>query len=259
MSLALLSSAIASATGPLYGLALHTNGPATFDLIQVGANGNTKVIGPAHKELYGCGDLVAVANGMLFYLGDTSSGATLVALNLTDGTEVCSKPVQLAEVGYVGVGQTLDYDSKSDTLILSGITSNKTAHAIYRASAASCGPFTLQGTYGVADFLPMLHSSSLDVAGQRLFVLVAPGKQSQAIGVIDLTGKVPMTVIAEGAPGPDDTLLSMHWGASRDPNHASVVSTHRPREGCRLQTRRRRAWWASQSRHPSRHSQYSLA
>ena len=211
--ISLFSASVAGATGPLYGLALHSNAPATFDLVQVSAKGDTKAVGPAHKELFGCGDLVAVANGMLFYLGDTSSGATLVALNLTDGTEVCSKPVALPEVGYVGVGQSLDYDSTSDTLVLSGLNTNKTAHAVYRSSAKTCGPFTLNGSYGMADYLPMMHASSLDADGQRLFVLVAPGKQSSAVGVIDLTGKAPMKVIAEGAPDPSDTLLSMHWDA----------------------------------------------
>ena len=42
------------------------------------------------QELFGCSDLVVVANGVLFYLGDTRDGSTLVGLNLTDGTEVCS-------------------------------------------------------------------------------------------------------------------------------------------------------------------------
>jgi len=32
----------------------------------------------------------------LFYLGDTGSGATLVALNLTTGAELCSAHVDVA-------------------------------------------------------------------------------------------------------------------------------------------------------------------
>ena len=68
----------ASAPPPFYGPTLMTNGPATFGLVQLdGATGAGKVVGPAHKELFGfgCSDLDAVAHGVLFYLGDTSAGA----------------------------------------------------------------------------------------------------------------------------------------------------------------------------------------
>jgi len=209
----------ASAPPPFYGLTLVTNGPATFGLVQLdGATGAGKVVGPAHKELFGCSDLVAVAHGVLFYLGDTSAGATLVGLNLTDGTEVCSKPAAgLEEVGYVGVGQSLDFDPKTDTLVLSGLVNRTSAagpsHAVFAAPATGCGPFVAGVTFGDSDFLPSLHSSSLDAEGQRLFVLLATAKSAPpAIGIVDLSGKAPMVVVAEG-PAPADTLVSMHWDA----------------------------------------------
>ena len=225
--LRLLVSLAAAAASPLldaspsfYGLTLVTNGPATFGLVQLdGATGAGKVVGPAHKELFGCSDLVAVAHGVLFYLGDTHDGATLVGLNVTDGTEVCSKPVGhgLEEVGFVGMGQSLDFDPTTDTLVLSGLVNRTSAagpsHAVFAAPATGCGPFVAGVTFGDSDFLPSLHSSSLDAEGQRLFVLLATAKSAPpAIGIVDLSGKAPMVVVAEG-PAPADTLVSMHWDA----------------------------------------------
>ena len=226
MALRLLVSLAAAAASPLldaspsfYGLTLVTNGPATFGLVQLdGATGAGKVVGPAHKELFGCSDLVAVAHGVLFYLGDTHDGATLVGLNVTDGTEVCSKPVGhgLEEVGFVGMGQSLDFDPTTDTLVLSGLVNGTTtgpSHAVFTSPAAGCGPFKAGVTYGDSAFLPMLHSSSLDAEGQRLFVLLATAKQAPtAVGIVDLSGKAPMAVVAEG-PAPADTLVGMHWDA----------------------------------------------
>lgn len=217
--LSLVAASVAMATpnvgstGSLYGLALVTNGPATMGLATVDGSGATKMIGPAHSELFGCSDTVAIAHGMFFYLGDTSAGADIVALNLTDGSKVCSKNIELAEVGYVGLGQTLDYDESSDTLVLSGINLNKTGHNIYRGSARGCGPFTAAGSYNYSDYIPMLHASSLDTKGQRLFVSLGTSSNTGGIGVVDLTGKKPTAVITEGAPDPDDALVGMHWDA----------------------------------------------
>ena len=200
---------------PFYGLTLVSNGPATFGLVRVeSSSGGTTLIGPEHNELFGCSDLVAVADGVFFYFGDTSSGSTLVGLNLTDGTEVCSKPVDVHEVGYVGMGQTLDYDASTKTLVLSGIV-NATSHGVFRSPASGCGPFKAAGAYGEAAFLPMLHSSTFDAAGQRLFLLLATTKSTTSVGVVQLGsggGKpLSMRVIAEGATDPDDTLIGMHW------------------------------------------------
>ena len=97
--LVLLFAASCRASG-LYGLTLVTNGPATMGLVQVnGTSGDDKEVGPAHKETFGSGDLVAIAHGLLFYLGDTSAGTTLVGVNLTTGAEECSKVIALAEFG----------------------------------------------------------------------------------------------------------------------------------------------------------------
>jgi len=97
--------------------------------------------------------------------------------------------------------------------VLSGVV-NKTgpSHAVFRSPATGCGPFKAGVTYGDPTYLPMLHSSSLDAANQRLFVLLGTGKQASAVGVVDLSGEAPMAVIAEG-PDSADTLVSMHWDA----------------------------------------------
>lgn len=205
-----------AAPPPLYGLALVANGPSKMGLASLNlSTGSGKVIGPAHSEIFPAGDLVAVANGVLHYLGDTAQGAVLVALNVTSGEKVCSAPVALREIGYVGMGQSLDFDASSNSLILSGVAAQgpNATHAVYRAAAdGTCGPFKLVGKFGDAAYIPMLHASSLDVDGQRLFVQLATGQNTVAIGVIDLnqpTGKY-LTVIDEGS-SPDTSLLCMHW------------------------------------------------
>ncbi len=204
------------ATPPLYGLALVANGPAKVALARINATtGNATVIGPAHGELFGMGDLVATAHGALFYLGDTGSGATLVALNLTTGSELCSAHVDVAEIQFVGIGQSLDHDPTTDSLILSGLTTNQNgSHAVYRAPDIGCGPFEHIGNFGYGDYAPMLHASALDAHGQRLFVTLAPSDASSAIGVIDLAAGGAMTIVDEAAtPDLHDTLLCMHYDA----------------------------------------------
>ena len=58
----LLSAAVSAPSKEFYGLTLVTNSPATFGLVQLhGATGAGAVVGPAHKQLFGTGDLVAVA------------------------------------------------------------------------------------------------------------------------------------------------------------------------------------------------------
>eukprot|EP00940_MAST-03C_sp_MAST-3C-sp2_P000144 g144.t1 len=210
-----------NAVNDFYGLALVTNSPAMYGLIRIdGDTGDAVSVGPAHAQLFGCGDLIAIAHGIFYYLGDTLNGTTLVGINMTDGSQHCSRSIPLREIGFVGLGQTLDYDDKTDTLLLSGVNQNVTtpSHSVFRSSATECGPFELNGTYGDADFVPMLHSSTLDASRQRLFVLLADGKTSQAIGIVDLVNG-SMDTVAEGTPNLDDTLIGIHW----DENRSSLV------------------------------------
>jgi hypothetical protein len=117
---ATLCGLTSAATPELYGLSLAANGPAEFNLISLdSSSGKATAIGGKHTELFGTSDLVAIANNALYYLGDTSAGATLVALDLATGAKICSGPVHLAEVGFVGLGQSLDYDPTTDSLIVS--------------------------------------------------------------------------------------------------------------------------------------------
>ena len=106
-----LTSLSLAAKDQLYGLSLVKNPPTRAALNTVSAaTGNVTVFpGKPAEVLFGTSDLVAAVPkyGLFYFLGDSSYGATLVALNLTTGAEVGHQPVQLAEVGYVGVGQTL--------------------------------------------------------------------------------------------------------------------------------------------------------
>jgi hypothetical protein len=204
----------------LYGLAVVQPSPTEVALSVIDPlTGNLTIVGPPLAELFGMSDLVAVANGLLFYLGDTRQGATLVGVALANGTTVCTAHVDVAEVQYVGIGQTLDFDATSNTLVLSGVTPDGSAHAVYRADATTCGGFKKIGTYGDAKYLPMLHASTLDAKGQRLFVDLAVLDEASnasvpALGVIDLTGAKPFRVIAEEAtPDFHDLLIGMHFDA----------------------------------------------
>lgn len=149
-----------------------------------------KIVGPDHHELAATGDLgtVDTKRNLFFYLGDTTAGTTLVGLSLTDGTEACTQTVPLKEVGFVGIGQSLDYDPQTDELILSGLAGNASAptHVVLKGPAKGCGPFTKVGEYGVASYSPMIHSSTLDVAGQTLYVLVSVTGSELGVAIIDL-------------------------------------------------------------------------
>jgi hypothetical protein len=213
MLLLALTTAAAAAAPPLHGLALVHNSPSQVGLVSIDAgSGALKVIGGAHPQLFGESDLVAVAHGALYFLGDTTRGATLVALNLTTGDEICNSLVDMREIGYVGLGQSLDYDHVKDQLVLSGISAHKNAsHTVYRAPAdGTCGPLDHVGNFGDAAYVPMFHSSALDAKGQRLFVTLSVGQSAGAIGAIDLTPGGKLSVIAEG-PSSDNLLVSMHW------------------------------------------------
>lgn len=211
----------------LHGLALAHNSPAQFSLARVNTStGKATTVGPAHKELFGMSDLVTTAHGQLYYLGDTGAGATLVALNLTTGAKICSAHVDVDEISYVGVGQSLDLDSKSDTLVLSGIHKDNASHVLYRAPAKGCGPFTRVGKFGLADYVPMLHASTLDADGQRLFVTLATGESSAAIGIIDLTAGTMHAVAENIASDMRDSLLCLHWDKlSKPPRVIGVIAS----------------------------------
>jgi hypothetical protein len=83
-------------------LALVANSPAKQGLLKIDTTtGETKVVGPAHDVLFGPGDLVTTAHDSLYYLGDSSRGATLLRMNLSTGEEICSAAVNLKEISFV--------------------------------------------------------------------------------------------------------------------------------------------------------------
>jgi hypothetical protein len=207
----------------LYGLELVHNSPAQPALVEIdAAGGNMSFVGTGAGlgELAACGDLRAVdtKRGIYYFLGDTSAGTTLVGLSLKDGTQTCKRTIPLKETGFVGFGQSLNYDGPNDQLVISGLSTqgNATGHAILKTDLATpCGgTLTTVGFFGDADYIPMLHSASLDIAGQRLFVLVAPTQKGpQAVAVIDLkSGKLTKTDIDQG-PDTPDVLVGMDWDA----------------------------------------------
>ena len=119
----------------------------------------------------------------------------------------------------VGFGQSFDYDYVNEDLVLTGLSeSNVTGHghAILRMSTkhATCGVFTQAGFFGDANSLPMCHSSTLDVSGQRLFTLLVPDtvQGQQEIGVIDLkAGKMTKTILEANLQSNPNQLIGMQW------------------------------------------------
>ena len=86
----------------LYGLAMVHNSPVEVALSVVApATGTVTVVGLPLTEVFGMSDLVAVAKGLLFYLGDTQQGATLVGVSLSNGSKVCTKHVDVASQPHI--------------------------------------------------------------------------------------------------------------------------------------------------------------
>ena len=92
-----------------------------------------------------------------------------------------------------------------------------TAHVVFRASAdpARCGsPLArIGGFVGDADYVPMLHASALDAAAQRLFLGLATGSSSFAVGIVDLaTGKLEKVDAEDSSDG--HQLVGMKFDAA---------------------------------------------
>lgn len=137
----------------------------------------------------------------------------------------------LAEIGIVGAGQSLDFDDSTDngSLVLSGVsTANGTKHMVLRlplgdgarrtiadrknkkqeggggggvgggsSSVPGCGAggndavLEVLGYFGDDAYLPFVHASTIDSAGQRLFVTLQLGDDEVstnelAVAVVDL-------------------------------------------------------------------------
>ena len=199
--------------GSIYAVGLVSNSPAVAALTTIDpATGNETRVNPdvVAGGSTSTGDLSAVddAAGLFWYLGDTSSGTTLEALNMTTGAPACSSVVSgIKEMGLVGLGQSLDFDPTTATLILSGVSAaNQSEHAVYRAAAGSCeqaAAFEFVGTFGYAQYVPLLHASSFDPQGQRLFVQLSTDDGARAgVGVISLDpggdGEMAVVLVPEG-------------------------------------------------------------
>eukprot|EP00041_Stephanoeca_diplocostata_P040359 m.1639228 g.1639228 ORF g.1639228 m.1639228 type:complete len:339 (+) comp34000_c0_seq1:170-1186(+) len=206
----------------LYGMNMMGNGPLTSSLVQIDEKtGKVELVGkvPPQKELVATGDLDAIdaKRDVYYFLGDSSAGAGVVGISMSSGKTVCNVPVPLREIGFVGFGQSMDYDDRSDTLIISGIaTRNATVgHSVLRGTpGALCGgKYTLVGHFQFATEVPMLHSSTLDAAGQRLFLDLSVDKTTVAVGVIDLKTAAVIKTIKEGTP-PVDALVGIHYNAA---------------------------------------------
>lgn len=204
----------------IVGLALVSNGPAMAGLVRLNEfTGNVTVVGPAHSELDGMGDLTAVdsASNILYYLGDTSKGTTLVGLSLDDGTEICRGSIALRELGFVGIAQSLEWDNYKNDLIIAGLNGNLTTpgHDVYRTkgcnSQGRLSKVTKVGTFGDALYAPMLHASTLDAKRQRLFVTVAPTKNTAAVGMIELDKPGAADLIVFEQDDASHTLLGMQY------------------------------------------------
>ena len=158
----------------------------------------------------------SLRDGTLWFLGDTLRGATLVALDTASGAEMCTAVVDVEEVQFVGIGQSLDYDEARDRLVLSGLAqSANCSHVVYEAPASGCGPFTMIGTYGDGAYAPLIHASTISPHA-HLFVTLALSDDTFGIGVIDLA-KGGMRVIDTSAdPSAPSFLACLHYDEKSD-------------------------------------------
>jgi len=204
------------------------NSPEMPALVRVSsATGSVTISGPALTPLAATGDLASVdtARGILWYLGDSSAGTTLAGVSLLNGTLICQQAVPIREIGFVGFGQSLNLISSSDTLVISGVVTSPTnlsSHVIYMASAdpARCGePLRRVGSFTAdADYVPMLHASALDTSTQRLFLGLATGSSSFAVGIVDLRTGALQRVDAE-----DSNAGHQLVGMKFDPSSGTLV------------------------------------
>jgi hypothetical protein len=216
--------------GALWGLAMVHNSPEMPALVSVdAASGSTRLAGPPLAPLAATGDLATVDSkrSVLWYLGDTGTlGTTLAGVSLTTGALICQAQVLVREIGFVGFGQSLNLNAAADTLIISGIvtnfTTNKSSHVVYSASAdpERCGAaLKYIGSFDSdSTFVPMCHASALDVASQRLFLSLATGSSSFAVGIVDLKTGALARVDAEDA-GSGKQLVGMKF----DPSSGTLV------------------------------------
>jgi hypothetical protein len=205
---------------------LHSTPPGDtgFATISV-ASGNLTLLGPPLAGVkVSMGGLRAVdkRRGVYYFLGAGHS-TVLVGVDIATGVEVCRSQVPIKEPSFVGLGQSLDYDTARDRLILSGLVGpNSTGaynHQVLTASLggtvrswAGCGQLVKAGTFGIAVDMPMIHSSAYDEATQTLYVTVNTNKTAFALAVIDVASQTLKRVFVEGHSFRTE-LWGMSWNA----------------------------------------------
>ena len=256
---------VAASSPRLWGLGLTHNSPTQVSLLTAdSATGALEVVGfepnaSSPIQLAAAGDLYAVdaKRRVYYYLGDTPAGTTLVGLSLDGGAVVCVQPVALSEIQFVGIGQSLDYDSTAaGSLVLTGVAprasnTTKATHSVYRIALGGmdgddgsssndngdkkCGAVTKVASFGVADYLPMVHGSTLDAASQRLFVDLAPSSAGAEVGVLDLaTGK--LAAVEPETPAQSLVGLAFDAAAGADGALVGVASLGGGPEGVALRS-----------------------
>jgi hypothetical protein len=193
--------------------------------------GTLRKIGGGHTPIAAVGDLRVVRRGVYYYLGDglNGTGTVLVGLSVESGAQVCAQVVEgeIAELGEVGGAQSLVLDEARGELILSGIPNATGPHLLLRLKlketheeeeeeeevvvvvegeekkrkkkkggratgvVAACGDVSVFGSFEYSGSLPMAHGTALDAAGQRLITTLSTGKESFAIGLVDVSATGP--------------------------------------------------------------------
>ena len=220
----------ASAATMLYGMVRVGQSPNMYQLSTVDPlSGLIATVGneTARSELPGgpTSGLSAIYNNVFYFLGDNSYGTPkVVGLRVKDSTEVCSVEIpELAEVGAVGAGQTLDVDYGSGNLIATGpgsATADKKTHIAFTIDPVQCTYTRLEEvTYGDADAFPLCHGNTLNYG--YLYTTVQDSESGNyGVEAVDISGKEDATMVVEYT---DKAIWGLNWLQDDDDEYGTLV------------------------------------
>jgi len=185
------------------GFGLYTVDPSVGEMVLLSSDN-------IRTELMGTTSGVAALHGdTYYYYGQSQSSTTsvegklglgppnvLVALSTIDASQTCSVDLSksIANVGFIGAGVTVNFNSAGNNIMISGPTANgdRTSnstlpHAMITADLTDCTITTSDMTYGNGGNLPIWHSSAMDKNGV-LYTTLEADDTTTGVEIVDATG-----------------------------------------------------------------------